>query len=130
MTTDIKPSQRLDVLATQRDDLRDEKRNLERELKDIEAALKCNEVDIIAILDELGVGKFAVGKMSFSISETLVGNVEDWEPVYEYVLKNNAFHLLQRRLSNAAYKELLDMGEAPEGIVPFTKRSLNFRKSN
>ena len=130
MSTEVKPGQRLDVLAAKRDELREIKRDLEAELSDIKSQLDDNEFEVIEMLDELGVNKFSVGKMSFSISETLVGNVQDWDKVHECIRENNAFHLLQRRLSNAAYKELLDLGEAPEGIEPFTKRSLNFRKAN
>ena len=115
-------------LANRRDALRERKRELEAEVKSIDKALAENELLIIERLDEMGVNKFAVGKLSFSISENTVGNVEDWDQVHAYIRDNNAFHLVQRRLANAAYKELLDMGEELPGVVPFNKRSLNFRK--
>jgi hypothetical protein len=116
-------------LANNRDVLRERKRELEAEIKLLEQALAANELAIIERLDGMGVNKFAVGKLSFSISENLVGNVEDWDQVYAYIKNNGAFHLIQRRLANAAYKELLDMGDELPGVVPFTKRTLNFRKS-
>lgn len=115
-------------LANDRDVLRERKRELEAEIKLLDRALAANELAIIERLDELGVGKFAVGKLSFSISENTVGNVVDWDQVHAYIRDNNAFHLVQRRLANAAYKELLDMGEELPGVVPFNKRTLNFRK--
>lgn len=115
-------------LANDRDVLRERKRELEAEIKLLEQALAANELAIIERLDEMGVNKFAVGKLSFSISENTVGNVEDWDQVHAYIRDNNAFHLVQRRLANAAYKELLDMGEELPGVVPFNKRTLNFRK--
>lgn len=115
-------------LANNRDVLRERKRELEAEIKLLDQALAANELAIIERLDELGVGKFAVGKLSFSISENTVGNVVDWDQVHAYIRDNNAFHLVQRRLANAAYKELLDMGEELPGVVPFNKRTLNFRK--
>lgn len=118
----------LAYLANRRDDLRERKRELEAEVKVIDQALAANELEIIERLDEMGVSRFAVGKLSFSISENTVGNVEDWDQVYAYIRDNNAFHLVQRRLANAAYKELLDMGDSLPGVVPFNKRSLNFRK--
>jgi len=118
----------LAYLANRRDDLREHKRELEAQVKVIDQALAANELEIIERLDEMGVNKFAVGKLSFSISENTVGNVEDWDRVHAYIRDNNAFHLVQRRLANAAYKELLDMGEELPGVVPFNKRTLNFRK--
>lgn len=127
MTTTTK--QRLDDLATERDRLREAKRAHEARIKELDGLLASNEADIIAVADELGMDRFAVGKLTFSVSEQLVGNVEDWDALYEHIRENNAFYLLQRRLSNAPYKEILDSGETLPGVVPFKKRSLNMRKS-
>lgn len=121
--------QRLDDLATQRDVLREAKRTLETQVKELDAQLAANETDIIEIADEMGLDRFAVGKLTFSISNQVVGNVEDWDALHAYIRENNAFYLLQRRLSNAPYKEILDSGDSLAGVVPFTKRSLNMRKS-
>lgn len=120
---------RLDTLASTRDSLREQKRLLEAEIKTIDAQLSANEQEIIELADDLGLDRFAVGKLTFSISEQTVGNVEDWDDLYQFIRDNNAFYLLQRRLANAAYKEMLDSGSALPGVVPFTKRSLNMRKS-
>ena len=120
---------RLDTLASTRDSLREQKRLLEAEIKTLDAQLSANEQEIIELADDLGLDRFAVGKLTFSISEQTVGNVEDWDDLYQFIRDNNAFYLLQRRLANAAYKEMLDSGSALPGVVPFTKRSLNMRKS-
>lgn len=127
MTTAIKS--RLDDLATERDALREQKRLLEAEIKNLDTQLAANEQAMIEIADELGLDRFAVGNLTFSISEQTVGNVEEWDEVYDYIRAHDAFYLLQRRLSNAAYKELLDSGGTLPGVVPFTKRSLNMRKT-
>ena len=127
MTTTTK--QRLDTLAADRDTLREEKRELETKVKALDALLATNEVSIIEIADEMGLDRFAVGKLTFSISTQVVGNVEDWDALHAYIKENDAFYLLQRRLSNAPYKEILDSGESLAGVVPFTKRSLNMRKA-
>lgn len=129
MTIATPTKSRLDTLAEERDRLREAKRELERQVTALDEQLKANEQDIIEIADQTGLTRFAVGKLSFSISENTVGQVEDWDQVYDFIHQNRAFHLLQRRLSNAAYKELLDAGEAPEGINPVTLRSLNMRKA-
>ena len=120
---------RLDDLAAERDALREQKRRLEAEIKTLDAKLSTNEQAIIELADDLGLDRFAVGKLTFSISEQTVGNVEDWDDLYQFIRDNDAFYLLQRRLANAAYKEMLDSGGALPGVVPFTKRSLNMRKS-
>ena len=120
---------RLDDLANERDALRETKRGIEQQLKELDALLATNEQAIIEVADELGLDRFAVGKLTFSISEQTVGNVEDWDDLYQFIRDNNAFYLLQRRLANAAYKEILTGGDNLPGVVPFTKRSLNMCKS-
>lgn len=134
MTTTVTPTtpikSRLDVLAEERDRLREAKRALEAQIKELDEQLKANEQDILEIADQMGVSRFAVGKLTFSISENVVGHVEDWAKLYDFIWQNKAFHLLHRRLSNAAYKELLDAGEAPAGVNAVPMRSLNMRKAS
>lgn len=117
----------LATLASARFELREAKRELEKQVKVIEQQLTANEYELLEAADAVGLTHFRVGNLSLSVSEQVVGNVEDWDQVYAYIKDNDAFHLLQRRLGNAAYKELLDMGNPPPGIVPFTKRSINLR---
>jgi hypothetical protein len=120
----------LHELALERDNLREAKRELEVQIKALDALLAANEDSILTAMDAQGVTRTGIGPFSMSVSEQLVGNVQDWDNVYQFIAANDAFHLLQRRLSNAAYKELLDLGTTIEGIEPFIKRSLNFRKSS
>lgn len=117
-------------LAAVRDGLRVQLKVVQDEEKRLKDLLADNETAIIEQLDAQGVTRSGVGPYSMSISETVVGNVEDWDQVYEYIKDHDAFHLLQRRLANAAYGEILDAGDAMPGVVPFTKRSLNFRKAS
>ena len=119
----------LATLATERDEMRMQMKVLQDQEKALKKRLDENEEAIIALLDEQGVTRSGVGPYSMSISTSTVGNVDDWDSVYEYIKDNDAFFLLQRRIANAAYKELLDTGDTVPGVAPFEKRSLNFRKS-
>lgn len=127
--TNIPAEVTLADLALARDDLRMQLKAVQDEEKRLKALLDENEDLIIAQLDAQGVTRSGVGPYSMSISLTTVGNVEDWDQVYDFIRENDAFHLLQRRLANAAYNELREGGEAVPGVVPFEKRSLNFRKT-
>lgn len=117
------------TLANRRFELREAKRALDAQIKVIDAELAGNEVDLLEAADAAGMTHFRVGKLSIAVSEQVVGNVDDWDQLYGYITENNAFHLLQRRLGNAAYKEILDSGETVPGVAPFTKRSINLRAS-
>ena len=120
----------LQELALERDNLREAKRELEDQVKALDRLLEANEEAILLTMDEQGVTRTGVGPYSMSVSEQTVGHVDDWDEVYNYIHRTHSWHLLQRRLSNAAYKEILETGETLKGVEPFVKRSLNFRKSS
>lgn len=117
-------------LAEIRDDLRTQLKVVTDEEKRLKALLAENEDAILEQLDAQGVTRSGVGPYSMSISTSVVGNVTDWDATYAYIHEHEAFHLLQRRLANAAYAEILEGGDTLPGVEPFEKRSLNFRKSS
>lgn len=108
-------------------DLRETKRKLENEVKKIEDQYKELETALFAKLDAEGTTKGAGKNASASISESIVGNVTDWDKFNAYVIKTKFTHLYQRRLSDPAVRELFEQGKKIPGCVPFTNRRLNLR---
>ncbi len=49
-----------------------------------------------------------------------------WDAIFNYVKKNDAFDLLQKRLHEAACKERWDGGEQIPGVKKFFKKDLKF----
>ena len=68
-----------------------------------------------------------VAAASVSITTSVVADVKEWDSFYAFIAKNKFFHLLQRRVSEPAYRELLDAGKKVPGVLPFTKKKLNVR---
>jgi len=68
---------------------------------------------------------------SASLRFTKVAQVTDWEKFYRYISRNKAFFLLQKRVSDLAYRELLEdrKGRDIPGTEPFVKIGLNLRVS-
>jgi len=64
-----------------------------------------------------------------SLKETLIAHVLDWDKVYNYILRNKAFHLMQKRISDGAFRELLEnrKGKNIPGIDKFNKKGINLR---
>lgn len=57
------------------------------------------------------------GKVArIAVANKDVQQVEDWDALFKYVKKNDAFELLQRRLSTAAVQERLDDGQQVPGV--------------
>jgi hypothetical protein len=108
-------------------DLREKKRDLEAAIKDIDGKAADIESRLMETMELNGVDKSAGAKASVSITSTVTASVEDWDSFYEYIRKNKFFHLLQRRVSDPAYRELLDAGKKVPGVQPFVKKRLNLR---
>jgi len=65
--------------------------------------------------------KGSLGTLSIRTSEQPV--VNDWDALYQFILQNKAFDLLQRRVSSTAYRDRLEDGEVP-GVTTFEKQTL------
>lgn len=107
--------------------LREKKRELESAVKAVDGELADLESALMELLEANGLDK-ATGKCaSVSITSTVSAQVEDWDAFLAYIYKNKYGHLLQRRVSDPAYRELLEQGKKLPGTQPFTKRRLNLR---
>ena len=106
---------------------REEKRRLEEQAKEVEVKIKQIEEVLLERMDAEGLEKATGTKASVSISTSVVADVQDWDLLWPYIAKNKLFHMIQRRVSDPAYRELLDMGKKVPGVLPFTKRKLNLR---
>lgn len=107
--------------------LREEKRAAEAITKKIEVEIKELEVAMFEKLDAQDTTKAEGKKASVSISETITGNVTDWEAFWPYIAKNKYWHLVQKRVSDPGLRELWDLKKVTPGVTPFTKRTLNVR---
>jgi hypothetical protein len=107
--------------------LREDKRAMDTAVKAVEKEIESLEAALLERLDNEGLDK-ASGKMgTISIGESLNGTIEDWDAFTAYLAKSKNFQLIQKRISDPAYRELLGMGKPIPGVKPFTKRKLNLR---
>ena len=107
--------------------LREDKRAAAKVVDGIELEIKELETTMFGLLDAQETTKSQGKKASVSITETVVGNVEDWEAFWPYIAKNKFFHLVQKRVSDPGLRELWALNKKTPGVQPFTKRTLNVR---
>lgn len=117
------PGEDIDALF----ELREKKRKLEASIKDLEGQASLIEERLMENMDKDGIDKMTGRKASVSISSSVVANVEDWDAFTAFIHKNKAYHLFQRRVSDAAYREMLEIKKVVPGTQPFTKKRLNLR---
>lgn len=107
--------------------LREKKRKLETQVKEIEATIADSETQVMELMDKEGVEKTTGKKASVSITSNVVPQVEDWDAFYAYIHRNKYYHLLERRPSVTGCRELFETKGKLPGVLPFTKRKLNLR---
>ncbi len=94
------------------------------ELKEQEAALK---EYIIANLPKSEASGIAGKLARVSVVNKAEYRVSDWAALYKYIKKNDAFALLQRRLSNEAVDEVIEEKKKLPGVesIDIPRVSLN-----
>lgn len=111
--------------------IRNSKRELEAKIKELEAQAKEIEDRLLEKMHADGLDKFTVaGKGTISTSTSVVADVQDWQAFEGFVHKHKYYHLFQRRVSDTAYRELLEAGKKVPGVQPFTKVRLNMRAAS
>lgn len=116
---------------------REIKRAKAAELKEVEDVFKVLESATIRKIVASGtedapcmqMGAVADGfRISATITETDVPTADDWGKIYEYILENNAFELLQKRLSAKACLEAAEFEEI-EGMSFYRQKKLALRRT-
>jgi hypothetical protein len=106
------------------DKIRDKKLGLDEQVKDLEAQYRELTEKILDRMASENMPKASGRRATVSRSETIVGQLEDWEALTKYISRTKNFQLFERRISAAAFRELFEKkGEVP-GVKPFTKVTL------
>lgn len=108
-------------------DIREKKRSLEASIKDLDGQLTTIEAELMEDMEANGVDKMTGKHAGVSITSNTVAHVTDWDELWKFILKTKNTQLLQRRVSDPAYRELLEMGKKVPGAEAFTKKRLNLR---
>lgn len=107
--------------------LREKKREMEAQVKELEGQIKAKQDLLMERMQTEGIEKATGTKASVSLNSTVVADVQDWDAFWPYIAKNKFWHLVQKRVSDPAYRELLDLGKKVPGVQPFTKHTVLVR---
>ncbi len=108
--------------------LREEKRGYDAKSEAVKAEIESLEEELIRRMDTDKLELVRGGKASGAINETVMARVEDFDKFAAWVMRNKALYMLERRVSQGAYRELLN--SKPKGIpglTSFTKRTISLR---
>lgn len=119
----LSPGAQIDSLFA----LREKKRALESAANEVASQISVAETELMETMAANGVDKMTGKLASVSISTSIVASDIDWDELWKYILKTKNTQLLQRRVSDPAYREILEMGKKVPGVTPFEKQRLNLR---
>ena len=113
--------------------LRNKKEAIEAETKDRVKVLKEKmeqfEAWIKEQADAQGVTSFKTKHGTAFLTTTDFANVADWDAVLGFIRDNEAFDMLEKRISKVAVRGYIDANKAvPPGVNYGTKLEVNIRK--
>lgn len=113
--------------------LRDQKAAIEAETKERVAGLKTKmeklEVYLKAQMDAQGLTSFKSDYGTAFLTTTDYANVADWDAVIRFIRDNEAYDMLEKRVSKIAVRDYIERFKAvPPGINYGTKLEVNIRK--
>jgi hypothetical protein len=110
-------------------ELRAERLKLEKQAKELKSQESQLENELIEdLIDQTLTG--ARGQTAtISINPTTIGTVVNWSAVEEFVFENKMFYLMQKRISNPVYLEVLEKFGGIPGIEPTVINKLSLTRS-
>tara|TARA_R100001443_G_C3314089_1_gene168450 strand:+ start:345 stop:749 length:405 start_codon:yes stop_codon:yes gene_type:complete len=113
--------------------LRGEKETLESKTKEKVKSIKEQMAKLEAYIkeqaDEQGVDSFKTGNGTAFLTTTDFAQVADWDAVLEFIKDNDAFDLLEKRVSKTAVRGYIEADKSvPSGINYGTRIDVNVRK--
>jgi hypothetical protein len=113
--------------------LRHQKESIENEakakVKDIKENMTKLEAWIKEKADADGVTSFKTNHGTAFLTTNDYARVADWDAMLEFVQKNEAYDLLEKRVSKVAVRGYIDMNKAvPAGVTYGTRVDINVRK--
>lgn len=119
----------LQELIAQRQELKRQITTIETTLKPLKDQLKQFDLQILNQMDALGVQRTGTDVANVLISESTVPQVDpaQWEEVFNWIVRNDAWDLVRKQLNATAYESRVTAGEELPGVTPFVKRSVQVR---
>jgi len=113
--------------------LREQKTAIETEVKERVSTLKAKMDKLEAYLktqmDAQGLTSFKSDSGTAFLTTTDYANVANWDAVLEFIRENEAFDMLEKRVSKVAVRGYIEQTKSvPPGITYGTKLEVNIRK--
>lgn len=80
--------------------------------------------EMVTQMQEAGTDTYKSDMGTISLTKSLVPTVNDWDALYNYIHNNQAYELLQRRVTTNAWRDRIEEEGAIPGTESFEKATL------
>lgn len=103
--------------------------SIEAELREAKRVLAELEDELMETMRNQGLTRVSSQGLTLSINESIVPQLKSWDRFEPFVYRNQALHLLERRIHTTAWREeLAARNNTPiPGIEPWTRIRLSVR---
>lgn len=119
----------LSELSSQLFEAKERRNELNEDMKDINDRIRELEHSIWQMMHDADLLKFTTPQGTIYISPQVVPRVVDWEQFYLYIEETKALHMLEKRPSRAAFRELYEAHKAVPGVEAVEFDEVRTRKS-
>lgn len=109
-------------------DVRQQRLDMDKLAKDYKEKENALKADILDEMTRSGMGEIAGVSKRVKLKVKEVAKPTDWQALYDYILKNEAFYLLHKRLSTGVANEMAEQGVDIPGVEFFQQRDLTVSK--
>ena len=109
--------------------MREQIRSDEAALKELKKQFDEKQWNVIALMEELGLDQAKSNSATVFVAKDTLPTVKDWEKLTNYIKENDAHYLFQKRITQTAWKELIESGQEVPGVEPFEQTKLNMRSN-
>jgi hypothetical protein len=125
---EFKMPEKLGACADLLHKLRAQKAKEAKKVAAIDEKIKAVKKHLIEKLEEQGADGVAGRSAKVGIVTKVVGSVKDWERFWKYLHRTKHHHLMQRRVSNTALREMWADGKKIPGVERFPITDLSCTK--
>lgn len=115
--------------------LRDARSALKKEFdgkdSELKAAQERLEGEMLRFLEANKMDSVRTDAGTFYRQEVVIPSAADWKLLYDFIRENDAFEMLERRITRKAVKEYMEANNdaLPPGVQIFRKYEVNVRRS-
>lgn len=105
------------------------KANLNEEITKLNEDIRRIEIELLKTMSEQDLYQVKTNDGAVYRAQQVVPKVVNWDEFYKYIAREKAFHMLERRPTRTAFRELYELGQHVPGVEAVVFDEVRTRRS-